>query len=85
MIDLAGGIVVHATAGISALLLAYFVGPREGFPKKLHIPHSPGMVMIGASMLWVGWFGFNAGVSLAANGHAGWRCWSHIFPQRLRV
>ncbi|MEZ7843035.1 MAG: ammonium transporter [Opitutales bacterium] len=71
VIDLAGGIVVHATAGISALLLAYFVGPREGFPKKLHIPHSPGMVMIGASMLWVGWFGFNAGSQLAANESAG--------------
>jgi Amt family ammonium transporter len=71
VIDLAGGIVVHATAGISALLLAYFVGPREGFPKKLHIPHNPGMVMIGASMLWVGWFGFNAGSQLAANESAG--------------
>ena len=70
-IDLAGGIVVHATAGISALLLAYFVGPRDGFPKKLHVPHSPGMVMIGASMLWVGWFGFNAGSQLAANESAG--------------
>lgn len=70
-IDLAGGIVVHATAGISALLLAKFVGPREGFPKKLHVPHSPGMVMIGASMLWVGWFGFNAGSQLAANEAAG--------------
>jgi len=70
-IDLAGGIVVHATAGISALLLAYFVGPREGFPKKLHVPHSPGMVMIGASMLWVGWFGFNAGSQLAASESAG--------------
>ena len=71
VIDLAGGIVVHATAGVSALLLAKFVGPRADFPKKLHIPHSPGMVMIGASMLWVGWFGFNAGSQLAANESAG--------------
>jgi Amt family ammonium transporter len=71
VIDLAGGIVVHATAGISALLLAKFVGSRADFPKKLHIPHSPGMVMIGASMLWVGWFGFNAGSQLAANESAG--------------
>lgn len=71
VIDLAGGIVVHATAGVSALLLAKFVGPREGFPKKLHVPHSPGMVMIGASMLWVGWFGFNAGSQVAANEAAG--------------
>ncbi len=71
VIDLAGGIVVHATAGVSALLLAKFVGPRADFPKKLHIPHSPGLVMIGASMLWVGWFGFNAGSQLAANESAG--------------
>lgn len=71
VIDLAGGIVVHATAGISALLLAKMLGPRAGFPKKLHIPHHPAMVMIGASMLWVGWFGFNAGSQLAANGNAG--------------
>jgi len=53
-IDLAGGIVVHATAGISALILAWFVGPRRNFPHGLNPPHSPGMVMIGASMLWVG-------------------------------
>lgn len=71
VLDLAGGIVVHATAGISALLLAKMLGPRDGFPKKLHIPHHPAMVMIGASMLWVGWFGFNAGSQLAANGNAG--------------
>jgi ammonium transporter, Amt family len=71
VIDLAGGIVVHATAGISALFLAAFLGPRDGFPLKLHVPHSPVLVMIGASMLWVGWFGFNAGSQLAAGGPAG--------------
>lgn len=71
VIDLAGGIVVHATAGISALILAAMLGSRADFPKKLHIPHNPGMVMIGASMLWVGWFGFNAGSQLAANEAAG--------------
>ncbi|MGC6582580.1 MAG: ammonium transporter [Akkermansiaceae bacterium] len=70
-IDLAGGIVVHATAGVSALVLAKMLGPREGFPNKLQPPHSPGLVMIGASLLWVGWFGFNAGSQLAANGAAG--------------
>lgn len=70
-IDLAGGIVVHATAGISALILAKMIGPRKGFPKHLQPPHSPGLVMIGASLLWVGWFGFNAGSQLAANGAAG--------------
>lgn len=69
--DLAGGIVVHATAGVSALVLAKCLGPREGFPTKLHVPHNPGMVMIGASMLWVGWFGFNAGSQVAANEAAG--------------
>ena len=71
VIDLAGGIVVHATAGISALILARFVGPRAHFPTHMHPPHSPGMVMIGASMLWVGWFGFNAGSQGGANGAAG--------------
>ncbi|MFT6240493.1 MAG: Amt family ammonium transporter [Paracoccaceae bacterium] len=70
-IDLAGGIVVHATAGVSALVLAKMIGPRKGFPKQLHPPHSPGLVMIGASLLWVGWFGFNAGSQGAANGAAG--------------
>jgi Amt family ammonium transporter len=71
VLDLAGGIVVHDTAGISALVLAKCLGPRDGFPSKLHVPHNPGMVMIGASMLWVGWFGFNAGSQLAANEAAG--------------
>ena len=71
VIDMAGGIVVHTTAGVSALFLAAFLGPRDGFPKKLHVPHNPVLVMIGASMLWVGWFGFNAGSQFAAGGPAG--------------
>ncbi|HUG95222.1 MAG TPA: ammonium transporter [Pleomorphomonadaceae bacterium] len=71
VIDLAGGIVVHTTAGVSALVLAAVLGPRTGFPRHLHPPHNPGMVMAGAAMLWVGWFGFNAGSQLAANGNAG--------------
>lgn len=71
VLDLAGGIVVHATAGISALILAKFVGPRSHFPKRVSPPHNPGMVMTGACMLWVGWFGFNAGSQVAANGPAG--------------
>ena len=70
-IDLAGGIVVHATAGFSALILAKMLGPRSGFPSKLMPPHSPGLVMMGAALLWVGWFGFNAGSQLAANNSAG--------------
>lgn len=69
--DLAGGIVVHATAGVSALVLAVLLGKRRGFPEHPHPPHNPGMVFVGAAMLWVGWFGFNAGSQLAAGGGAG--------------
>ncbi|CAO4178058.1 ammonium transporter [Methylorubrum populi] len=70
-LDFAGGIVVHTTAGISALLLALLVGRRRGFPTTLTPPHSPGMTMMGAGMLWVGWFGFNGGSALAADASAG--------------
>ena len=69
--DFAGGLVVHTTAGISALVIAYYLGVRNGFPKTFSPPHSPVLAMIGASMLWVGWFGFNAGSALAANANAG--------------
>lgn len=69
--DFAGGLVVHATAGVSALLMARALGARDGFPKELRPPHNPGMTMIGASMLWVGWYGFNAGSALTADGSAG--------------
>ena len=71
VMDFAGGLVVHATAGASALLVAIAIGKRDGFPRDLHPPHSPGMTMIGAGMLWVGWYGFNAGSALAADGNAG--------------
>jgi Amt family ammonium transporter len=71
VMDFAGGLVVHATAGVSSLLIAAFLGPRDGFPHDLRPPHNPGMTMIGAGMLWVGWFGFNGGSALAANGSAG--------------
>ncbi len=71
VLDFAGGLVVHLTAGISALVIASALGGRRGFPNELRPPHNPGMTMIGASMLWVGWFGFNAGSALAANGDAG--------------
>lgn len=69
-IDFAGGIVVHTTAGVSALVAAVLVGARNGFPHRLNPPHSPGMTMVGAGMLWVGWFGFNGGSALAANAAA---------------
>lgn len=65
--DFAGGIVVHETAGLAALLLALFLGPRRNTTTP---PHNPGYVMIGAAMLWVGWFGFNGGSQLAADGGA---------------
>ncbi|HVA14243.1 MAG TPA: ammonium transporter, partial [Stellaceae bacterium] len=69
-IDFAGGIVVHTTAGVSALVAAMLIGARDGFPHRLNPPHSPGMTMAGAGMLWVGWFGFNGGSALAANASA---------------
>lgn len=65
--DFAGGIVVHETAGIAALVLAVFLGARKNQNTP---PHNPGMVMIGAALLWVGWFGFNGGSQLAADGGA---------------
>ena len=71
VMDFAGGLVVHLTAGASALVIAIVLGGRRGFPREVTPPHSPGMVMMGAAMLWVGWYGFNAGSALAANGSAG--------------
>jgi len=67
VVDFAGGIVVHETAGIAALMLAFYLGPRRN---KTTPPHNPGFVMVGAAMLWVGWFGFNGGSQLAADGGA---------------
>jgi Amt family ammonium transporter len=71
VLDFAGGLVVHVTAGVAALVVATLIRSRSGFPGHLHRPHSPGMTMTGAAMLWVGWFGFNAGSALAASGNAG--------------
>ena len=70
VMDFAGGLVVHTTAGISALVIAKALGSRNGFPKSVKPPHSPVIAMIGAALLWVGWFGFNAGSALAANENA---------------
>ncbi|WP_130470602.1 ammonium transporter [Candidatus Magnetaquicoccus inordinatus] len=69
--DFAGGAVVHVNAGIAALVAAVVLGKRRGFPQTLMLPHNMTMVFTGAAMLWVGWFGFNAGSALAANGSAG--------------
>ncbi|MDE2183976.1 MAG: ammonium transporter [Alphaproteobacteria bacterium] len=71
VMDFAGGIVVHLTAGVSALMIAWMLGPRLGFPRSIVPPHAPWMVMVGASLLWVGWFGFNAGSALKAGADAG--------------
>ncbi len=70
VIDLAGGIVVHITAGVAALVACLMVGPRRGFPHTQMPPHNLPFTIMGAGMLWVGWFGFNAGSHLAANGAA---------------
>jgi Amt family ammonium transporter len=71
LLDFAGGLVVHLTAGVTALVLAVLIGPRLGFPDDLKPPHAPWMTMAGACMLWVGWFGFNAGSALSAGADAG--------------
>jgi ammonium transporter, Amt family len=69
--DFAGGLVVHVTCGVSALVMAIVLGPRRGFPREIRAPHSPGLVMMGAAMLWVGWYGFNGGSALTSDGAAG--------------
>ena len=71
LLDFAGGTVVHITAGVAALVCALVIGNRRGFGEVAMPPHNMTMTITGASMLWVGWFGFNAGSALAANGDAG--------------
>ncbi len=71
LLDFAGGTVVHVTAGVAALVCALVMGPRNGFPQSPMPPHNMTMAITGAGMLWVGWFGFNAGSALAANNDAG--------------
>ncbi len=70
VLDFAGGIVVHITAGVAALVAALVIGPRDGFSKVPMPPHNMTLTVTGAGMLWVGWFGFNGGSALAANGDA---------------
>ncbi len=69
--DFAGGTVVHINAGAAALMCAFMLGPREGYGKVPFIPYNLGLTMTGAALLWVGWFGFNAGSAVAADGRAG--------------
>ncbi|MCX7100271.1 MAG: ammonium transporter [Methylobacter sp.] len=69
--DFAGGIVIHVNAGVAALVAALVLGKRKGFPNAAMPPHNMTMVVTGAGMLWVGWFGFNAGSALTADGRAG--------------
>ena len=71
VLDFAGGTVVHINAGVAGLVAAIVLGARKGYPKHAMPPHNLTLTMIGASMLWVGWFGFNAGSELAADGRAG--------------
>ena len=71
VMDFAGGIVVHVTAGVSALVIAWMIAPRHEFPHGIRPPHAPWMVMVGASLLWVGWFGFNGGSALSSGADAG--------------
>ena len=71
LMDFAGGTVVHLNAGIAALVCALVLGRRKGFPESPMPPHNLAMTVTGACMLWVGWFGFNAGSALAADGSAG--------------
>jgi ammonium transporter, Amt family len=71
LLDFAGGTVVHITAGVAALVCALMLGVRNGFPQQPMMPHNMTMTVTGAAMLWVGWFGFNAGSALAADGNAG--------------
>lgn len=71
VLDFAGGTVVHINAGIAGLVACLVLGKRKGFPTTPMAPHNLGLTLVGAAMLWIGWFGFNAGSSLAANGTAG--------------
>ena len=71
VMDFAGGIVIHINAGVAALVSALVLGKRKGFPSTAMPPHNMTMVVTGAGMLWVGWFGFNAGSALTADGRAG--------------
>ena len=78
-LDFAGGTVVHITSGVSALVCALYLGKRTGYPKQPMPPHSVVLSFIGACLLWVGWFGFNAGSALAASSSGDERVCGHAF------
>jgi ammonium transporter, Amt family len=75
VLDFAGGTVVHINAGVAGLVTALVLGKRRGYPHTAMPPHNLGYTLLGASMLWVGWFGFNAGSAVAATRAPGWPCW----------
>ena len=75
VLDFAGGLVVHVNAGAAALVAALYIGRRRGFPHVAMPPHSMPLTVLGAGMLWVGWFGFNAGSALTASGSAAMTMW----------
>lgn len=68
--DFAGGMVVHLSAGVSSLAIAFLIGKRQGYPSEMFVPHNLTMTLLGVGLLWFGWFGFNAGSALAANANA---------------
>lgn len=80
LLDFAGGTVVHITAGVAALVTAIMIGPRKSFVRGNAAPHNMTMTITGAGMLWVGWFGFNGGSALAANGDAAMPRWAPDYP-----
>ena len=74
VLDFAGGTVVHINAGVAGLVGALVLGKRKGYGTEMFAPHNLVLSVIGASLLWVGWFGFNAGSATSAGGNAGWPC-----------
>ena len=83
-LDFAGGTVVHINAGVAGLVGAFVIGKRVGYGREAMAPHNLTMTMIGASLLWVGWFGFNAGSALEANNSRGAGVHEHV-PRHRRA
>ena len=79
MLDFAGGTVVHISSGVSALVFALMLGKRDGYPREPMVPHNVVLSLIGTGLLWVGWFGFNAGSALNAGRAGDERVCGHAF------